>query len=178
MASPTKLRLLLWSDCDRSCAGCCNRDWDLTKIPHCLDYTPYSTIMLTGGEPMLRPSVLRALISVLRDITSAKLILYTARTQPPDQLLDITAIMDGLTLTLHTQSDVVPFQVFHSMLMNTLTSGLSLRLNVFAGLSLPADLDLSAWQLKTGMTWIPNCPLPEGEVLMQLPRLILPGAPE
>ena len=50
-----KLRLLLFEECNRSCPGCCNRDWDLQPLPVCYDLPPYRIILLTGGEPMLYP---------------------------------------------------------------------------------------------------------------------------
>jgi len=33
-----KLRLLLFPDCNRNCAGCCNNDWDLDLLPmYCIE---------------------------------------------------------------------------------------------------------------------------------------------
>ena len=29
-----KLRLLVTKNCDRSCPGCCNKDWNLDKLPN------------------------------------------------------------------------------------------------------------------------------------------------
>ena len=26
------LRLLLWEECNRTCQGCCNKDWDLSSL--------------------------------------------------------------------------------------------------------------------------------------------------
>ena len=58
-----KLRLLLFEECDRDGPGCCNRDWDLRSLPVCRDFTPYQVIMLTGGEPMLHPEIIREAVA-------------------------------------------------------------------------------------------------------------------
>lgn len=72
-----KLRLLLLDDCNRNCPGCCNRDWDLQALPLCQDYTPYRLIMLTGGEPMLYPEIIREAIAAIRRQTNVPIYLYT-----------------------------------------------------------------------------------------------------
>jgi molybdenum cofactor biosynthesis enzyme MoaA len=42
-----KLRLLVTSECNRSCSGCCNKEWDLDKLPVCESYKDYDEIYLT-----------------------------------------------------------------------------------------------------------------------------------
>lgn len=56
--------------------------------------------MLTGGEPMLRPDVIRSAVSDIRAQTDAPVYLYTAMTHGLD---DILPIIDGLTLTIHEE---------------------------------------------------------------------------
>lgn len=155
-----KLRLLLFEECRRNCPGCCNRDWNLKVLPACRDYTPYRIIMLTGGEPMLHPEVVRSAVATIRAQTDAPIYLYTAMV---DGLDDLLPILDGVTVTLHEETDVAPFERFIHTAKNL--AGKSLRLNVFeeAGdVTCPAD-----WQVKDHIQWIPNCPLPDGEVLMR-----------
>ncbi len=72
-----KLRLLLFEECRRNCPGCCNWDWDLKALPACRDYTPYRLIMLTRGEPMLHPEVIRSDVAAIRAQTDAPIYLYT-----------------------------------------------------------------------------------------------------
>ena len=64
-----KLRLLLFETCNRSCEGCCNKDWDLTSLSVCTDYTPYREILLTGGEPLLQPELVVQAIREIREQT-------------------------------------------------------------------------------------------------------------
>ena len=104
-----KLRLLLFDDCNRNCPGCCNRDWDLQALPLCQDYTPYRLIMLTGGEPMLYPEIIREAIAAIRRQTNVPIYLYTAM---PEQLDALMPLLDGVTVTLHTPEDIPVFQSF------------------------------------------------------------------
>lgn len=91
-----KLRLLLFDDCNRNCPGCCNRDWDLQALPLCQDYTPYRLIMLTGGEPMLYPEIIREAIAAIRRQTNVPIYLYTAM---PEQLDALMPLLDGVTVS-------------------------------------------------------------------------------
>ena len=155
-----KLRLLLFEECNRSCPGCCNWDWDLHALPICRDFTPYRVIMLTGGEPMLHPEIIRSAVEEIRGQTQAPICLYTAMTQGLDELLPL---LDGVTLTLHTPNDYLPFWRFEQSARNL--DGKSLRLNIFEEVG-PVACS-TRWQVKDHMKWIPNCPLPKGEVLMR-----------
>ena len=156
-----KLRLVLFEACDRSCPGCCNHDWDLKNLPMCTDYTPYEMIMLTGGEPMLHPEIIRQAVKKIRAQTDAPIYLYTAKVEDLD---DILPILDGVTVTLHEPGDLPAFQRFLAAARNL--EGRSLRLNVFREAG-PLPLPVPGWTVKENMEWIPNCPLPDGEVLMR-----------
>ena len=70
---------------------------------------------------------------------------------------------DGVTVTLHTPEDIPVFQSFDRTAQNL--TGKSLRLNVFDEVG--TVICRPEWQVKDHMRWIPNCPLPEGEVLMR-----------
>lgn len=74
-----KLRLLLFEKCNRNCKGCCNKQWDLSKLPIENDFTGYKLIILTGGEPLLEPDLVKNVIRMIRNKTDAKIILYTAK---------------------------------------------------------------------------------------------------
>jgi len=165
----SKLRLLLWEDCNRTCEGCCNKDWDLRTLPVCSDFSGYDLIMLTGGEPMLKPEMVLQTIEAIRRQTAAPVYVYTADVDNLDSAFAILAAADGITLTLHEQSDVDNFQTFdHCMVMKQIT-GKSLRLNVFKGVDL-ADVCTSGWQVKDNIEWIEDCPLPSDETFMRLNR--------
>ncbi len=159
------LRLLITEDCDRACAGCCNKDWDLQALPVATDFSGYELIMLTGGEPVLYPEKLKAVTEeIRRQNENAKIVLYTANTTSFlwQEILDM---VDGITLTIHENSDVENFEEF--LLDWHFEKGLSLRLNVFKGIDLNAGSDLSAWKIKDNIEWIEDCPLPTNEVLMR-----------
>lgn len=160
-----KLRLLLFEECHRGCPGCCNKDYDLQNLPICTDYTPYRTIMLTGGEPMLHPDIICSAVGEIRKQTNAKIYLYTAMT---DGLDDILPIIDGLTLTLHSPQDKVDLERFESTSKHLydMSQRGTLRLNVFREVGDIHGIS-QVWRVKPDMVWIPNCPLPDGEVFMR-----------
>lgn len=162
-----ELRLLLWEECNRTCAGCCNKDWNVSSLPVCSDYSGYELIMLTGGEPMLKPEALIKIIAKIRQQTSAPIYVYTADVDDLDATFAVLEVADGITLTLHDQSDVENFQIFdHCMVMKQI-SGKSMRLNVFKGIDL-TGVDTRGWQVKDNIEWIENCPLPQNEKFMKL----------
>ena len=160
------LRLLLFSECNRSCEGCCNNDWDLTSIDICKSFQGYDKIILTGGEPMLNPALVIDTAARIRKETNSEIIMYTAKSKRALDLVAVLHILDGITLTLHEPYDVKPFIELNNILLKM---GLekSLRLNVFAGIDI-SGIDLSLWKVKEGIEWIKDCPLPETEVFMRL----------
>lgn len=147
------LRLLLFSSCNRTCPGCCNKQWDLDALPVATDFRGYDMVILTGGEPMLNPGLVVQVASKIR--RSTPVILYTAM---PQELPRVMSYLNGVTVTLHDQMDVAPFLALPKL------HG-SLRVNVFAGVNVP---DVPGWEMKRDIEWIEDCPLPEGEVFMRL----------
>lgn len=162
-----KLRLLLFSQCNRHCQKCCNKDWDLAALPVCQSYSAFEKIILTGGEPMLRPDIIKGVVADIRAKTGAPIYIYTAKADDAAALLDILDVADGITLTLHSRKDVAPFKAFDAAMKERGLDNKSLRLNVFYGISL-RGVDTSAWSVKKGIRWIENCPLPQDEVFMRL----------
>jgi len=156
-----KLRLLLTSVCNRNCPKCCNNHYDLAGLPVEHNFTNYSEVMLTGGEPMLDPVLV---IKVARDIreqnSAAKIYLYTAKVNDVLSTLDVLSHIDGLTLTLHNQKDVKPFRRLNFLMLSP--PGKSLRLYKFSGIDI-SGVDTSNWDVKD-MKWTDDCPIPEGEV--------------
>lgn len=161
-----KLRLLLFTECNRQCKGCCNKDWNLDALPVCNSFSGYKNIMLTGGEPMLQPELVKEVAGRIREETEAQIFLYTAKTDDIDGLLEILRIVDGVTVTLHTRKDAPLFRDFNDSLRRSDITGKSLRLNVFDGISV-GDTDVSGWLVKSGIRWIKDCPLPANEVFMR-----------
>lgn len=161
-----KLRLLLFSQCNRSCAGCCNKDWDVGKLPICRDVKGFSEIILTGGEPMLWPGFVEEVILATKKETDSPIFLYTADVTKIKEACHILSMLDGMTVTLHEESDVASFSKFQEQVkMFGLNLGKSLRLNIFDGVSVPNDTE--GWTVKTGIRWIKDCPLPSDEIFMR-----------
>lgn len=171
-----KLRLLLFSDCTKSCPGCCNKDWDLISLPICKSYDVFNEIILTGGEPMMNPSLIKKTVQEIRKQNSkAKIYMYTANVSVYD-IYELFILLDGITVTLHDKSDVNPFINFVNNISTSPYKELkkSLRLNVFQGVDLFENLDsgenfdLKRWEIKDNIKWIKHCPLPQDEVFMRL----------
>jgi molybdenum cofactor biosynthesis enzyme MoaA len=159
-----KLRLLITKKCDRNCTGCCNNDWDLDNLPLAKLYgknVEYSEILITGGEPLLQPKLIKEFCDHLKTGRfKTPVYIYTACTDV-DILYDVLKHCDGLTVTLHTQEDGIEFfgSDYHSFPKEK-----SLRLNVFEGITVPEEAGRTAWKIKDNICWIKNCPLPKNEV--------------
>ena len=185
---PKKLRLLITSKCNRKCPGCCNKDWELNKLPKATHYNGYDEILLTGGEPMLDVELIQETVYKIRETnTTAKIYMYTAMPDPFIHFLLSQGFLDGITLTLHTIKDIAPFILFHekwrAMYVAAETDtefgksrigqhilNASLKLNVFKQVRLKAHgiIEIPLWEVKDNMEWIKDCPLPKGEEFKQL----------
>ena len=180
-----KLRLLITSKCPQNCKGCCNKDWELNKLPICYDYTGYDEILITGGEPMLYhkqiPNIIKEIRTVHQDVTP--IYIYTADVTPK-KIKYIFAVEEnyrpsGLTVTLHSHADAARF--YHLVASKTGAflhddvneyGDLSLRLNIFKGINVKAVEEdfprcFRDWKIKDNIKWIKNCPLPKDEVFMK-----------
>jgi hypothetical protein len=177
-----KLRLLLTEKCDRSCKGCCNKDWELNKLPVCKSYNGYDEIIITGGEPLLKEGLLYSAIGKIPENTP--IILYTAKFDCPYLIRRVTEHISGITVTFHNQLDVYKFYLSMSTVVgNYGRSPLrnyfhrrkfagKLRVNVFKGIDWKPLIKLipdfnKFWKVKDTITWIKDCPLPDDEVFMR-----------
>jgi hypothetical protein len=158
----------MFEKCNRSCEGCCNNDWDLNGLDVCGSFEDYDMIMLTGGEPMLKPGLIMQICNEIRSCGStADIILYTAKSRRAMDLIAMLLWVDGITLTLHEQYDVDAFIELQSLIWKLDASKYQLRLNVFANVDIQG-VDTTGWQVKDGIEWIKDCPLPEGETIQRL----------
>ena len=169
-----KLRLLLFDKCNRSCEGCCNKGFDLEALSIVEDYTPYDTVMLTGGEPMLNVPLLLGTVALIREVNpKAKIIVYTAKINRVNLVLAVLKEVDGMTVTIHEEKDNkylfnLNMVIRHKGLVR-ITQGKSLRLNIFKEANVPLTYDgASIWKVKNNIEWIKDCPLPTNEVFMRL----------
>lgn len=163
-----KLRLLITKKCNKSCKGCCNKEWDLDNLPVVDSYKDYDEIMLTGGEPMLEQAdVLETIMNIRKQNTKAKIYIYTAQPIIPTYILKN---IDGLTVTLHEEQDVKSFIHLDYILTQGKYKNLSLRLNIFGNIPLKPDSFFPLWKIRRNMKWIENCPLPIDEIFMKLKK--------
>ena len=165
------LRLLITDKCLRNCKDCCNKQWNLRKLPVENDYSKYSEILLTGGEPLLFPYSVIKVIGEIRNFTQGtKIYLYTAMVENANKVLMVLDFLDGLTVTLHEQKDVEYFSKLNDLLQCNNYSKKSLRLNIFSGVDI-GKINLSCWKVKKDIVWIENCPLPKNEVFKRYKML-------
>jgi len=164
-----KLRLLLTEKCDRNCKGCCNNQYDLVALPVETDFTGYSEIILTGGEPMLRPlRIIETVKSIRKQNPTALIVMYTAKTDLPGLLRAVLNYLDGLTVTIHKGADWWPFLTFNSYMSMDQRFNKLLRLNVFEQAGYSGFSFERFWQVRKDIEWITDCPLPEGEVFKRV----------
>jgi hypothetical protein len=162
------LRLLLTKDCNRSCIGCCNKDWDLDSLPICEDFFGYDEIILTGGEPLLYPMRIFNTISDIRLYNKCPIYLYTAKLDDVYLVYYLINFLDGITVTLHEKEDIVNFNKLDKLLVNQhIPFNKSFRLNVFKEVGEVKPIIPGIWQIKDNIEWIKDCPLPTNEVFMK-----------
>jgi hypothetical protein len=158
-----KLRLLVTDKCDRNCPLCVNKQWNLDELPVEDNYSQYSEIILTGGEPMLDPHYLEKVIKIIRRQTRAKIYVHTAKIDDYFAALNVLNMADGITVTIHETKDIEAFFRFDEFIPPYFNK--SLRVVVFQGI---LNIESFArtfpkWDVKQ-INWIKDCPLPEGEV--------------
>ena len=183
-----KARLILFFDCPRKCEKCCNTDNSLMQqIKHIkfTDLLNYSEIYITGGEPLLEPNKVLALIQALKKANyTGKIGLYTANYMPKSQkdekyidaVIEIIKLVDGLQYTMHkdtTLGDITHLQQF-TALLNTYAPAyhaLDYRLNIdeyWYDTIVDYTMLEHIWKVIKKMVWKDNCPLPVGEDLVML----------
>lgn len=164
------LRLLLFEECNRNCGGCCNKGFALEQLEVCRDFTGYDEIILTGGEPMLLPELVKQVVTQIREQDDdVPIYVYTA--MPNRDALDLLDYVDGLTVTLHSQSDVDMFLLFDTAAQDKFnTHLLSMRLNIFNNVNIDMTKVSAKWIVKPNIEWIVDCPLPTNESFMRIDR--------
>ena len=169
-----KLRLLVTKVCNRSCAGCCNKDFDLDSLPVITDFSNYEEIMITGGEPMLFASKILELIAEIRAQNSTcKIYLCTASTDVLENRAILSSI-DGLQLSLHETniSEMTIFN-FRQVILKDAREWrkISTRLSVFPEMENVIVIRPEVWDTIRFQNWIENCPLPNDEIFGQIQNL-------
>jgi len=173
------IKLVVTKNCNRSCSGCCNKDHDIDSLPiFDSDYfkkhkKEIKNIIITGGEPLLYQKKLSQLMINFLDYKDIKFILYTAYVKDYFKNIGILSFFDGITLTLHEQSDISDAMEFLFKIKQYNMKNKTFFLNVFEGIDLTEIHDiLDNWKVRTGYKWIKDCPLPKNEILMRLPKFL------
>ena len=166
-----KARLIISYRCDKSCPDCCN-EWKGTeqqvKQVTLDEVRGYDEVMITGGEPMLFPDMVREMIPVLRSQGAKTVYLYTALFRPG--LRSIIELLDGVHYTLHEGarvSDLGRFYDFQNLIQGKPGS---FRLYIDSKVDLPVTIHPDRWARLEVFPWmkeIETC-LPEGEELLAL----------
>ena len=178
------LRLLLWEECNRNCSQCQNKNWDLSKLPVCRDYSGYDQILLTGGEPMLHPNIVLEVVKRIREHnTEAKIFMYTANVvedyREQHEFVSLLQTIDGATVTCHTPEEVIELSWMVKLFQERLYKGKSLKANLFPKAVIceeePQKLldaiktieDNPNWNVKY-KSWVTKKHLPKDEEFMRL----------
>lgn len=167
-----KLRLLITQKCNRSCPGCCNKQWDLNTLPIAENFQQYDEIYITGGETMLFQDEMLLLIQSLKTYTKAKIYVYTADISL--NLLTVLKVADGITLTVHTERDWKLFKNFDFLFKEFYYEfrHKSLRLNIFEECKANSEEVQYYWKVKNNIEWIEDCPLPKDEEFKRIKILL------
>jgi organic radical activating enzyme len=179
-------RVIVTTRCNRACPGCVSATKtcsDASLIPTISYVFDYDTIILTGGEPMLKPHSTIALAKQICNNSEARILLYSALFDPEFEELWEEIIVgpdfDGFQFTLHadaTPDDVSALRHLSQLLANNRLFGhisrrKSFRLSVDKSLYEQYDfsnIDFTGWNSVRKLVWLDDCPLPKDEKLFHL----------
>lgn len=125
-------RLIVTFDCLRDCSFCVNKNQSILdqakriEFKSLPDLQSYDLILITGGEPMLKPETTKAIISRLRFLNPVQLIyLYSSI---PIKLGEFLDHVNGMTYTIHKGSNPSDLGIVQSFLQHH--PNRSYRLNI------------------------------------------------
>lgn len=154
-----KLRLLFTEKCHKNCDYCCNKSYDLSKLQSVEDYSSYEEVLITGGEPLLFIQDLILLINKIRILSKAKIYIYTSFIDI--KLFYFWHLVDGFTITLHTQQDANDFKILLYYMSQFEHKNMSIRLTIFEGINI--NYSIPDWISVKHTKPMDNCPLPINE---------------
>ncbi len=165
-------RVIMTWDCNRDCDLCCNKN--LPVVPRTCttrDLRPFDQVLITGGEPSMFMVELLTLIDTLRiqRPEGQGVFVYTALWH--DGLRQVARYVDGIHYTLHhplKHNDLIGFKKFQEMIGDPEFENKSFRLYMEPRIHAPVPIIPSRWARVEVKPWLDACPLPEGEVLLQL----------
>jgi len=190
-----RCRLLLTAKCPNNCPLCCNKQYNLENDIPVISRWDYDEFILTGGEPLKFPTLVKEAICDIKGITNfmgsyPKFYLYTSicDVYTWDYILPY---LDGITYTIHNNAkDLIRLievlrnfsngydSVFGGL--SNITSK-SIRLNLFPESKDLVDTELAltshSWDNVSDyfhikpIEWQDNCPIPEGEDFRRINNL-------
>lgn len=166
-------RVIVTYKCNRNCPGCCNtQPHDIKKINSIKELAGYEQVVITGGEPFLKPSALWDLVRMLRKQNKKQeLYIYTACLS----ICEYKAILDkldGVTVTLHAEANDDDIRSLKYLSENLYDSVLDLRLFIDKRVYEKYDLSnirLGTWDVVRKLEWKDDCKPAENEDLLYLP---------
>lgn len=174
-----KARLLVTLKCERNCHYCCNKQKSImdsaTKIDQLdeIDWTKFSEIMISGGEPMLDWRRTYKIVRTLRDKVGGgiKLYLYTAKYQKHSGY-EFYYLLDGIHYTVHENAsiaEIIEFEEFQQR-SRIYWRRISFRAHVVSTNNRRSItiIEPRMWKRFEIKPWQEDCPLPEGEELIIL----------
>lgn len=155
-----RLKLFLWEDCNRKCPNCPTDNIPEEEI-NFKGLANYDDIVLTGGEPMLKPERVHNLIMRIRiHYPEKRIYLHTADTRDRNYIRIMMFDLDGITVTIHSQFDVDNFNNFSNSTVESLKERVSCRLNLAPGVRLNNLYAQKHWKTKV-IGRRPYCPTNE-----------------
>ena len=162
----------MFEECHNDCPLCVNKNFDLGGLPKVATgkgLQGYSEIILTGGEPMLKPQLVKDTIIWVRAHTDAPIFMYISKLDDVEEVMRIAEMVDGLTVTIHHQKWVEDFlRLDEAMRESGRFTDWSGRLKVFEYIKMDTSKAHELWDVRDKEFWIIDCPLPEGEDFKRL----------
>jgi len=132
------------------------------------DLNKYDILIITGGEPLLKPLKVRGFIDAFKKI-KPKGIIYLYTSIYTIDLNDFLPDIDGMTFTLHSDaknSDFYEFKCIQTALINC-SKKISTRLSVSPDITRPIDFIPNLWNEIKMKNWRnkKDCIIPSNEDL-------------
>lgn len=167
-------RLIVTYDCERNCPGCCNKNGSVKarEIYSVMELSEYKEIVITGGEPFLRPKNLLDFIRRLKKVNRrCKVYIYTAclYLDVYDRILNL---VDGITVTLHAEATDEDIRDLKYMSEHLWGEMIDMRLfidtRVYDRYNL-RNIKMETWDVVRKLEWKEVCDLADNEELLYLP---------
>jgi len=176
-----KARVIITEKCDKKCKYCCNKQENIKSVMQPISYIEdvlkfqpnCKEVMITGGEPMLRPHLVKQIVFSMKKWNSRwrkdiKVYLYSA--MYTHHLGEVMPFIDGLQYTLHTSTDMDMYRFYELQreLSRYKYSVRSFRLYIRQNITDMINIRPSLWNRVEVKPWIVDCPLPSDEELFVL----------